>query len=78
MLVGDAIAEVDERGEPIRDDTLLILLNAGDAAVTFTLPPVPTARRGNSCSTPTAAALLPACRRHGADLRPGQPRRWPC
>ena len=40
MLVGDAIAEIDERGEPIRDDTLLVLANAGEAALTFTLPPV--------------------------------------
>ena len=30
MLVSDAIPEVDERGEPVRDDTLLILLNAGE------------------------------------------------
>ena len=41
MLVGDAIAEVDERGEPIHDDTLLILLNAGETPMAFTLPPAP-------------------------------------
>jgi glycogen operon protein len=41
MLVGDAIAEVDDRGEPIHDDTLLLLLNAGEAAVTFSLPAIP-------------------------------------
>ncbi|HSP89712.1 MAG TPA: glycogen debranching protein GlgX, partial [Vicinamibacterales bacterium] len=41
MLVGDASAEVDARGEPIHDDTLLILANAGEAAEAFTLPPVP-------------------------------------
>jgi glycogen operon protein len=40
MLVGDAIAEVDERGEPIHDDTLLILSNAGESSVAFTLPAV--------------------------------------
>jgi glycogen operon protein len=40
MLVGDAIAEVDERGEPIHDDTLLVLLNAGETAVTFVLPSI--------------------------------------
>jgi glycogen operon protein len=40
MLVGDAIAEVDERGEPIHDDTLLILSNAGVTSVAFTLPAV--------------------------------------
>jgi glycogen operon protein len=41
MLVGDAIAEVDERGEPVHDDTLLVLLNAGETPVGFTLPAVP-------------------------------------
>ncbi len=40
MLVGDAISEVDERGQVIRDDTLLLLLNASDQAERFTLPPV--------------------------------------
>jgi isoamylase len=38
MLAGDAIAELDDRGTPIRDDTLLILLNADFAPVRFTLP----------------------------------------
>jgi isoamylase len=38
MLVGDAIAEVDERGQPIRDDTLLVLANADAAPMRFTLP----------------------------------------
>ncbi|HEV2704768.1 MAG TPA: hypothetical protein VGV59_02520, partial [Pyrinomonadaceae bacterium] len=37
-LAGDAIAEVDERGGRITDDTLLLLLNANHEAVTFTLP----------------------------------------
>ncbi len=41
MLIGDAIAEVDDRGEPIHDDTLLILANAGETGVAFTLPPAP-------------------------------------
>jgi glycogen operon protein len=40
LLVGDAIAEVDERGQPIHDDTLLVLLNAGETAVAFTLPAI--------------------------------------
>ncbi len=39
-LAGDAIAETNERGERIEDDTLLILLNAHDATVPFTLPAV--------------------------------------
>jgi isoamylase len=38
LLAGDAIAEVTDHGEPVRDDTLLVLLNAGDTAVPFTLP----------------------------------------
>ena len=37
-LSGDAIAETNERGERIIDDTLLILFNAHDATVPFTLP----------------------------------------
>jgi len=39
MLAGDAIAELDDRGVPVRDDTLLILLNADAAPIGFTLPP---------------------------------------
>jgi glycogen operon protein len=38
MLSGDEIEEVDERGEHITGDTLLILLNAHSEAVPFTLP----------------------------------------
>jgi len=38
LLAGDAIAEVTDRGEPVRDDTLLVLLNAGETGVPFTLP----------------------------------------
>jgi glycogen operon protein len=37
-LAGDLIGDVDERGEPIRGDTLLILLNAHHEALPFTLP----------------------------------------
>ena len=39
-LAGDAMAETNERGERIEDDTLLILLNAHDATVPFTLPAI--------------------------------------
>ena len=38
-LAGDAMDEVDERGRRITDDTLLILFNAWDQGVEFTLPP---------------------------------------
>jgi isoamylase len=37
-LAGDVINETDERGEPVRGDTLLILLNAHWETVDFTLP----------------------------------------
>lgn len=37
-LAGDAIEEVDEKGRPILDDTLLVLLNAHHEPVPFTLP----------------------------------------
>jgi len=37
-LAGDALDEMDERGEPVTDDTLLILLNAHHETVPFTLP----------------------------------------
>ena len=37
-LAGDLIGEVDERGEPIVGDTLLVLLNAHHEAIPFTLP----------------------------------------
>jgi isoamylase len=38
LLAGDAIEEADERGRPITGDTLLVLLNAHDDKVPFTLP----------------------------------------
>jgi len=37
-LCGVAMDDVNERGEPITDDTLLVLLNASAEAVPFTLP----------------------------------------
>jgi glycogen operon protein len=38
-LAGDLINEVDERGEPITGDTLLLLLNAHWEEIPFALPP---------------------------------------
>jgi isoamylase len=38
-LNGDAIGAVDARGEPVTDDTFLLLLNAAPEPVDFTLPP---------------------------------------
>jgi isoamylase len=37
-LAGDAIDEVDEKGEHIKGDTLLLLFNAHHETITFTLP----------------------------------------
>jgi isoamylase len=39
VLNGDALPDPDPFGQPIRDDTFLILLNASDDVVTFTTPP---------------------------------------
>ncbi|HET6576540.1 MAG TPA: glycogen debranching protein GlgX, partial [Fimbriiglobus sp.] len=38
-LAGDLIGELDERGDPIVGDTLLVLLNAHHEPIPFTLPP---------------------------------------
>src|SRR5574338_27128 len=38
LLSGASINEVDERGRPIRGDTLLVLYNAADAVLDFHLP----------------------------------------
>jgi len=43
-LSGDAMDEVDEHGEPLGGDTLLVLLNANDTAVSFRLPGLPVGR----------------------------------
>jgi isoamylase len=38
FLNGDAITEPDQRGEPIRDDSFLLLFNAAEHDVAFTVP----------------------------------------
>jgi glycogen operon protein len=40
LLSGSAIEEMNERGEPIIGDTLLVLLNGHSDTVPFTLPPL--------------------------------------
>jgi glycogen operon protein len=40
-MVGERLAERDERGTPIMDDDLLLLMNAHHDAVQFTLPEGP-------------------------------------
>jgi isoamylase len=39
MLAGDALGEVDENGDLVVDDTLLLLMNANTGPVEFRLPP---------------------------------------
>ncbi|MDX6428810.1 MAG: isoamylase [Streptosporangiaceae bacterium] len=39
FLNGEAIAEPDRRGEPVRDDSFLLLFNAHDGDLPFTMPP---------------------------------------
>ena len=38
LMVGQRLAERDERGDPIEDDDLLLLLNAHHDAIDFRLP----------------------------------------
>jgi glycogen operon protein len=40
LLLGKQLAERDDRGVPVEDDDLLLLMNAGDAAIEFRLPEV--------------------------------------
>ena len=41
LMVGQRLYERDERGEPVMDDDLLILMNAHDDALDFVLPEAP-------------------------------------
>ncbi|HEU4628318.1 MAG TPA: hypothetical protein VFS08_01185, partial [Gemmatimonadaceae bacterium] len=43
LINGAATDETDDRGRPVRGDTLLLLLNGGDGDVPFALPEVPEA-----------------------------------
>ncbi|HEX6632198.1 MAG TPA: hypothetical protein VF048_13950, partial [Gemmatimonadaceae bacterium] len=43
LINGAATDETDDRGRPVRGDTLLLLLNGGDADIAFALPEVPEA-----------------------------------
>ena len=44
-LAGDAIAEPDERGEPVSGATFLLLFNSNEAPVPFILPVPPDSSR---------------------------------
>jgi len=45
LINGEATDDTDERGRPIHDDTMMLLTNAGDAEVKFTLPQIAPDRR---------------------------------
>jgi glycogen operon protein len=68
FLNGDAITEPGPRGEPVRDDTFLILLSANHEPVTFTLPG-PKFGRCWSVALDTAAGR--AAEGGGTEHRPG-------
>ena len=59
-LAGDLIGDVDEHGEPIVGDTLLILLNAHHEPIPFTLPEHQASGTGNGSSTPPTPWLRPS------------------
>ena len=44
MFNGTTLDDVDEMGEPLKDDSFLILLNSYGDKVTYTLPPSPQGR----------------------------------
>ena len=63
LFDGDAIQEHDAMGEPLRADSLLILLNAGQDEVVFTIPQ-PVSGRQWETVVDTAAAVTPLARGH--------------
>ncbi len=65
-LNGDAIQEVDERGRPIRGDTVLLLLNADEKPVSFVLPPTAPIERWDTLFD-TADPWQPSRRLRGGD-----------
>ena len=69
FLNGDAITEPGPRGEPVLDDTFLILLSAHHEPVTFTLPG---ARFGRSWAIALDTAAGRASEGSGTEHRPGR------
>jgi glycogen operon protein len=65
-LNGDAIQEVNERGERIVGDTLLLMLNAGDETITFVLPATAPIERWDTLLD-TADPWLPTRRLRAGD-----------
>jgi glycogen operon protein len=41
LIPGDAADEIDDRGHPVKGDTMLMLINGTETAVPFTLPQLP-------------------------------------
>ena len=68
FLNGDAISEPDRHGEPVRSDSFLLLFNASELDLQFTLPPI---RYGVLWSKvlDTAVPLISA--QHVAAVKPG-------
>ncbi len=56
FLNGDAISEPDPRGERITDDSFLLMFNAAEHDVEFTIPRRVTATSGQRSSTPPTRA----------------------
>jgi len=64
FLNGEEIGERSPRGEPVVGDSFVLLVNAGDGAITFTLPPPRFGRRWRlelaTADPDIPAAVLPA------------------
>ena len=73
LMVGDALDDIDERGRPVRGDTLLILLNAHPEETPFTLPSIGP-RTAWLRVIDTIAARVEECRYPGGATYPLQGR----
>ncbi|MCC6791531.1 MAG: glycogen debranching protein GlgX, partial [Thermomicrobiales bacterium] len=56
QLAGGALDVVDERGDPVVDDTMILLFNAHDEPVPFTLPVGPASRQPAGAVEPAGEA----------------------
>jgi len=70
FLNGDAISEPDQRGERVRDEAFLLLFNASEQDMDFTIPPAPYGE--NWLRELDTAVAAPAA---GTAARPAPPRR---